>query len=463
MFYRHFGLSGAPFTSTPSPQLFFLSDTHRKARTALQASIEREPNGFSFIGGAPGTGKTAAIISLLGQHRPNLHFAYVSYPRVGFDGFLRDIARQLGVPARTDRVEQCQAFDRYLDNLTSDERAVVIIDDAHLLSNDLLEDLLVFSNLDLNSQRHLHFVLVGQPTLLDRLSAPSLRPIHDRLRVRATLTPLTREESSAYVDYRLAAFGGRADALFDQRALDYLIERSGGIPRNINIQCHNALRDACEAGELRLTVESAQRSARKVADLLAGPQQSPASPPAASIFSSRHLHSLYSTTQGLAPAVVAALLAIVGIGAVHLWNSAGFRGADQLSSSANLTIDNGAISYPAANDVVKADFPGGRSNADATSLSAMPHMSDFPDRVRLHHVRVRAGDTLLTLARTYLGSDQHVTDLINANPQIADIDHIYPGEMLNLPDEPRSGYRDKIASEAQSITPDMTTITQGGQ
>jgi MSHA biogenesis protein MshM len=461
MYKRHFGLSGPPFACTPSPKLLFMSKTHREVRAALERSLEHESSGPSFIIGATGTGKTTLILSLLAQGRIPLRLAYVSHPKLGLDGLLYDIARQLGVPARTHRSELFRALGHHLDKLAPDERAVVIVDDAQTLSDEMLENLWLFSNRNLNSKRPLHFVFAGQPSLIDRLSMPGLRPVNERIDVSATLKPLEPEESLAYVNYRLVAFGGRAEALFAQGALDYLLARSGGIPRKINVFCHNALLRAHHVGEFRVSVKSAHSSAFEVEELLAGPHRH-SSIHAVPHFVQRHFQALFSDTHGVAPAVLAALLAIAGIGSLHLWSSEAFRAAARVSSSTSGTVNDGVIEYPSTNDASKVTFPSERPTADAV---AMTPASIAQDRPHPRQVRVRPGDTLLTIARAYLGSDQDFDKLISVNPQIGDINHIYTGEMLNLPtDASRPGLmREKVASEWQLVTPDMSTITRAGQ
>jgi general secretion pathway protein A len=250
-YYSHFGLSGAPFQVMPSSKPLFMSKAHRGARAALESNLEDDPGGFSLLIEETGTGKTTLIITLLAQRQAFVRAAYVSNPKIGFDGLLRDIGRQFGMPAQTDRLEIFRAFDRYLEDLAPNERAVVIVDEAQALSAEILDDLRLFSNCELQGKGRLHFVFAGQPALLMRLCAPELRQVNERIGVRVLLNPLEAAEARAYVDYRLAAYGGSAEALFAHGALEHLLTRSAGIPRRINVYCHNALLRAYKAGESR--------------------------------------------------------------------------------------------------------------------------------------------------------------------------------------------------------------------
>ncbi len=212
-----------------------MSKAHRETLAKLEWSLEHEPSGLSLLIGETGTGKTTLIISLLAQYQTHVRAAYVSNPKLGLGGLLRDIARQLGVPPHTDRLELFTAFDRYLDDLAPNERAVVIVDEAQALTDEILEDLRLFSNRELQCDRRLHFVFAAQPALLTRLGAPQLRQVNERIGTRAILNPLEPAEARSYVDYRLAAYGGSAEATFARGALEHLLAHSAGIPRRINV------------------------------------------------------------------------------------------------------------------------------------------------------------------------------------------------------------------------------------
>jgi type II secretory pathway predicted ATPase ExeA len=455
MYYRHFGLSGAPFQFTPSPKLLFMSKAHREARAALEWGLEHEPSGFSLLNGETGTGKTTLIVSLLAQSRPLVRAAYVSNPKLGFDGLMRDIARQLGVPMHADRLEMFCAFDRYLEALAPHGRAVVIVDEAQALSDEVLDDLRLFSNSELHYEKRLHFVFAGQPDLLSRLSAPGLRQVNERIGVRVLLNPLEAAEARAYVDYRLAAYGGSAEAIFARGALEDLLARSGGIPRRINVYCHSALLRAYNASESRVSLETARSAALDVEDLFAGARRY-SSVYAGPGFVQRHLHALVSMTRGLAPALMAATLAIAGIGSLYFWNSGTPRRHEPVTIGAGGTVGDAVIEYPGADTAWRLGFAGDGPTANGATAA-----DGYQDSQQPRRVRVEPGDTLLTIARSYLGSGDDVDRLIRANPQIGDVNHIYPGEMLNLPGA--GAAHETVTSDWQRVTPGASVLNNDGE
>ena len=249
MYYRHFGLSGAPFQFTPSPQLLFKSKAHRETLATLEWGLLHEPSGFMLLIGETGTGKTTLVVSLLAQNYAHLRVAYVSNPKLGFEGLSRDIARQLGISPAPDRLAMSDAFDRYLAALPAGDRAVVIVDESQALTDEVLDELRLLSNHDGGTEKRLHFIFVGQPSLLTRLQAPALRQVNGRIGVRALLNPLEAAEARGYVDYRLKAFGGSVETVFARDAIEYLLARCDGNPRRINVLCHNAMLQAHNANE----------------------------------------------------------------------------------------------------------------------------------------------------------------------------------------------------------------------
>jgi type II secretory pathway predicted ATPase ExeA len=276
MYYEHFGLSGAPFEFNPSASVLFMSAGHREGLAALEWGL-REPSGFTMLVGEIGAGKTTLIYSLLAARHQGVSSAWVANPRLSFTEMLRQILGQLGVSQSqaSDKLTLLQAFDAQLAKLGPDECVAVIIDEAQDLSDDALEDLRLLSNFQSLERRRLQIVLVGQIELARRLSAPQLRQLNQRIGARALLPVLQGKEIYDYVEYRLRSRGGDIERLFTRGALRELMHSSGGIPRRINVLCHNALMLAYADGEESATVQHLQDAAHDYDRLLASKASAP--------------------------------------------------------------------------------------------------------------------------------------------------------------------------------------------
>ena len=262
MYYEHFRLTGPPFEFNPSASVLFMSAGHREGLAALEWGLS-EPSGFTMLVGEIGAGKTTLIHSLLSTRHSGVRTAWVANPRITFEEMLRQILGQLGVN-RSEKVGKfvlLQAFEAQLASLKPDECLAVIIDEAQDLSDDALEDLRLLSNFQSLERRRLQIVLVGQPDLAARLASPKLRQFNQRIGARALLPTLQGNEIYDYVDYRLRAKGGDIKTLFTHGALKELSRASGGIPRRINVLCHNALFNAFAQGEPCVTAENMRDAA----------------------------------------------------------------------------------------------------------------------------------------------------------------------------------------------------------
>jgi general secretion pathway protein A len=269
MYHRHFGLNGPPFQFTPAPRQLFMSDGHREGLATLEWAVLHEPSGFTLLVGEAGTGKTTLVMAILARDYTSVRITCVTNPKLGFDSMLRAIARQFGIEARPEKSGMLDAFDRFLADLRRGERVVIILDEAQSLNDETLEELRLFSNRGRADEKQLHFVLVGQPELLRRLTQPHLRQLNDRIGARAVLNSLTPEEAVGYVEYRTRTHGGSPAAIFTRGALPYLIDHSGGIPRRINLLCHNAMLLAYSAGLREVDLPSARAAVSEYENLFA--------------------------------------------------------------------------------------------------------------------------------------------------------------------------------------------------
>jgi general secretion pathway protein A len=251
MYYSHFGLSGSPFQLTSSPAALYMSKEHREAFSALEWGLLHESSGFTVLVGEVGTGKTTLTTSILARGYQNVRTAYLNNPRLAFEEILKLILKQLGIKnQRRSRLAALEALTEFARRLKPGERVAIIVDEAQDLSDETMEQFRLLSNSETSDERRLHFVFVGQPELVRRLTGPGLRQLDQRVGARAVLNPLQRAEIHEYVEQRLQAVGGTTSGVFKPGAMRYLVRHSGGIPRRINVLCHNAMLLAYSAGAL---------------------------------------------------------------------------------------------------------------------------------------------------------------------------------------------------------------------
>jgi type II secretory pathway predicted ATPase ExeA/LysM repeat protein len=342
MYYEHFRLTGPPFEFNPSASVLFMSAGHREGLAALEWGLS-EPSGFTMLVGEIGAGKTTLIHSLLSTCHSGVRTAWVANPRISFEEMLRQILGQLGVN-RSEKVGKfvlLQAFEAQLASLKPDECLAVIIDEAQDLSDDALEDLRLLSNFQSLERRRLQIVLVGQPDLAIRLASAKLRQLNQRIGARALLPTLQGNEIYDYVDYRLRPKGGDIKTLFTHGALKELSRASGGIPRRINVLCHNALFHAFAQGEPCVTAENMRDAAHDYDHLLVSKASMSAKKMSASASAAMQSASaaMLSTTGALRRAVA-------GVGRVSM-PATPIRRAIQLFAAAAVRALSAAATFAA--------------------------------------------------------------------------------------------------------------------
>ena len=302
MHHQHFNLSAEPFSLTPDPAFLFLSNQHREAMAAVQYGL-LQGRGFITLIGEVGTGKTTVLYSVLSQLGPSVATAYVSYAAQEFDDLLAVALTDFGEPPVSGASRRTLLEDLRRILLARDaagQRAALVIDEAQSLPDSTFEELRLLSNFETYTHKLLQIVLVGQPELHDRLQQHNLRQLRQRVSVRATIAPLDPAEMRAYIQHRLARAGGD-ETLFQPAALRALIKHAGGIPRQANILCHNALLFAFGRGEAAVSLATA----REAIDEMERPPQ------LARRRRSIRAHGL-ATRRALATAAAAALVIVVG-------------------------------------------------------------------------------------------------------------------------------------------------------
>ncbi len=244
MYKSFYKLRLNPFEITPDPSFLFSTARHNEALASLYYGV-RARKGFVVLTGEVGTGKTMLVRCVLELlRRTGVAFAYVFNPSLSALEFIRYIAGDFGLPvagkAKDELVLALSAFlvDRHQRKLST----LLVVDEAHLLAPDLLEEVRLLTNLETTQQKLLQIVLAGQPELDAMLDSFELRQIKQRIALRCHLEPLNLEETQGYIQRRLQIAGVPPDTtIFSEMATSAIFQHSKGFPRLINTICENAL------------------------------------------------------------------------------------------------------------------------------------------------------------------------------------------------------------------------------
>ena len=244
MYKRFYNLKRNPFDITPDPSFLFPTRKHNEALAALYYGVKRR-KGFVVLTGEVGTGKTVLVRCLLQiLNRANVAFAYVFNPRLSAMEFLQYVVADLHLPTAGKSKSELlielsnYAIDRHHKGLTT----VLVVDEAHHLSADVLEEVRLLTNLETGEAKLLQILLAGQPELDAKLDSVDLRQLKQRIALRSHLDALDLEETCGYVYRRLNIAGSENPAeLFPMETLVELHRQSRGLPRVVNTICENAL------------------------------------------------------------------------------------------------------------------------------------------------------------------------------------------------------------------------------
>lgn len=249
MYLHFFGFKEAPFNITPDPRFLFFSLHHREAFDHIVYGIEKR-KGFIELTGEVGSGKTTICRAVLARLSPNIQTALVLNPTLTETQLLRAILNDFGLSVKgRDRLAYIETLNRFLlDQLGQGNNVALIIDEAQDLIPGVLEQIRLLSNLETDQHKLLQIVLCGQPELKQRLGAPELRQLRQRITVRCHLFPLTEEEMRQYIIYRLKTAGWEGGDLFHPDTIQIIYHYAKGIPRLVNAVCDVALLAGYVAG-----------------------------------------------------------------------------------------------------------------------------------------------------------------------------------------------------------------------
>ncbi|HZC66802.1 MAG TPA: AAA family ATPase [Candidatus Dormibacteraeota bacterium] len=247
MLLQFYQLAEQPFGVTPDPRFLYASPTHREAIASVLYSV-RAGRGFTALIAEPGMGKTTLLFNLLQQLGHTAKTAFLFQAQDTPRNFLRNLLSDLGVEDDgQDLVRMQTKLNECLVRETSQGKIfIVVIDEAQNLEAPVLEVVRMLSNFETSRDKLMHVILAGQPQLAAKLAQPELTQLRQRISVVARLQPFNAEETRGFIEHRLRVAGYRAaEPLFTDRAFAMIAEHSGGLPRNINNICFNAMSIGC--------------------------------------------------------------------------------------------------------------------------------------------------------------------------------------------------------------------------
>jgi type II secretory pathway predicted ATPase ExeA len=452
MYLDFFGLREQPFGVTPNPAFLYLSATHREALEALRSDLEAE-RGFMALVGDPGLGKTTLLYQLLDEWRQISRVVFLFQTQCDSRDFFRYLLAELGVDAESmSLVAMHHQLNRILlQEILAGRRFTLIVDEAQNLDDAVLETVRGLSNFETPNAKLLNIVLAGQPQLADKLAAPGLTQLRQRIGLLNRLRPLTAPETAEYIRHRLGLAGHCGEGIFTLGAIQAIAKASQGAPRTINNICHQALCAAALNGAPTINLAMAQNTIARLegrrielpaAESVVAPVKAPAPaampvpPPAPAVTRASEtrpappsaLHLTYrssrkSNAKGRGLAAIASCVLLL-MGASYAFPSVRSLARQAYhavkSSILNTPPDSGAVSSPASSPESEFNLPAYDRDLQNSQVIA---------------VAPRTGQSIEELSQLYIGrfDAQLYQQIYTLNPDLKNFNYLQAGQLIRLP------------------------------
>ena len=253
MYRSYYSLVKKPFQLTTDPKFLWLGEKHKEALATLKYGVI-DQKGFLLVTGDVGTGKTTLINALLESIQEDTLVANITDPALNLIEFFNFVALSFKIPEKFDsKIDFIVYFSRFLKKVYSENRNVLlIIDEAHRLSKEILEHIRLLSNIELPEEKLINIFFVGQNEIHQTLALPECRALRQRISLIYQIEPLSENETLAYIKHRLKVAGTEKN-IFTQNAVQEIYHFSKGYPRLINTICDHALLTGYARGFKKIT------------------------------------------------------------------------------------------------------------------------------------------------------------------------------------------------------------------
>jgi general secretion pathway protein A len=254
MYLEHFGLTDYPFSLTPDPRFAVVTPAYTEILAGLYYGIEMA-KGLTVVTGEVGTGKTMALRWIIRRFQSGVLASYIVNPHLTIEDFYHHLSSMLGIKQWSNKSELLTQLGVLLEQRHKRGlRTVLIVDEAHELSDQVLEEIRLLLNFENDTAKFLQVILTGQPELTERLRQPNLRQLKQRVAFRCNVPVLPGvDEVGEYVAERLKIAGYSKADLFDADSIELIYQYSAGIPRQVNNLCDNALLAAYSMGKKKIS------------------------------------------------------------------------------------------------------------------------------------------------------------------------------------------------------------------
>jgi type II secretory pathway predicted ATPase ExeA len=264
MYRQHFGLTQHPFSNEIEPEDLFPAASAKELQVRLAHLIDMR--GIGLVTGDSGSGKTCSTRKIVAGLHTSLHrVLYVALSTGNVMDFYKTLSWEMGLPVERSRAALYRQIRNEVTRLVSEVRCrpVLIVDEAHHLRPDVLEDLRLLTNYNMDSENRLCLLLLGQTELRRRLSMAVHEALSQRIVIRYHMAPLTRDELPVYLTHRLRKAGTEL-ALFEPPAQEAIFQATGGLPRKANSLAHHSLLAAALARAKAVSAEHVQAAIPEV-------------------------------------------------------------------------------------------------------------------------------------------------------------------------------------------------------